>query len=81
MQSIAKPKGYEACPTHFWATCRGASEGGTNSYEWAGYQLVMHIRDLGPYDVEEDEWDRRLQELSELNPGSPRGRLDARTLR
>jgi hypothetical protein len=61
-----KPKGLGACPTFFLARCREASRGGTDGYEWAAYSLIRAIGSLIPYDLEEDEWFARLDELSSL---------------
>jgi hypothetical protein len=69
MQTIAKSNRYGPCPTHFRATCRQASEGGTNSYESAGYQIVMHIGNLAPDDFDPDDWERHVEELEDLIMG------------
>ncbi len=66
MTTIAKPKGYGACPTFFFASCRTAAVGGTNSYANAGYTLAMHLSSLSPYDVEEQDWEKYVNELVEL---------------
>src|SRR5262245_24308263 len=67
METIAKPKGYGACPSHFRAACRQGSRGGADGYEKAGYHLIMHIGSLAPYEIEEEDWDRHLQDLADLN--------------
>ena len=66
MQTFVKPKSYGACPSHFRAICRRASEGGSSGYDEAGYHLVAAIGDLAPYDVEGENWDRQLQGLADL---------------
>jgi hypothetical protein len=66
MSGLPKPRGYGACPTFFYATCRTASYGGRNSYEDAGYTLARNVSDLSPYDVDEEDWQTRLEELAAL---------------
>jgi hypothetical protein len=45
--------------------CLEASQGGRNTHADAGYSLAMHLGSLGPFDIEEEEWHRLLDELSD----------------
>jgi hypothetical protein len=60
-----KPKGPGACPTWFLAHCRTASQGGSNGYQAAGFELTRSVCNLEPYDIEEEEWGARLAVLAE----------------
>jgi hypothetical protein len=66
MPKPSKPKGKGPCPTFFVAACREASQGGTNGYDRPGYVLVGALGGLTHYEIEEDEWAERLEELSTL---------------
>jgi hypothetical protein len=66
MLTIEKPRGYGACPTFFFASCRTAAVGGTHSYADAGYTLAMHLSSLSPYDVEDEDWEKHVNELAEF---------------
>jgi hypothetical protein len=56
------------CPTFFRALCRTASDGTTGGYQWAGYGLAGHLSgsQLMPDDVTDDEWQERIQALSDM---------------
>jgi hypothetical protein len=55
-----------ACPSFFKALCWTASQGGSGSYEWAGYGLAGALSNLGPYQLEDDEWAEELDRLDSL---------------
>ena len=67
-QTFVKPKSYGACPNHFRATRRRASEGGSSGYDEAGYHLVAAIGDLAPYDVEGEDWGSAVAGASRSAP-------------
>jgi hypothetical protein len=66
MQKLGKPKGYGACPTYFFAACRTAATGGSNSYADPGYTLAIHLSALAPYDVEDEDWEKHVSKLADL---------------
>jgi hypothetical protein len=65
-RATLKPQRHGACPKFFLALCREASRGGTDGYEWAAYSLAGALAGLGPYDLDENEWAGKLDELSAL---------------
>lgn len=54
------------CPSYFRARCIDAANGGRVGYDDAGYHLGRHIEDEFPYSVAVDEWEKNLDQLSEL---------------
>ena len=66
MSRTGKPKGFGACPSYFFASCREASRGGSNSYQSAAYNLYGGRRGLLPYEVEQEVWVTLLEELQGL---------------
>lgn len=57
---------HSGVPTFFHACCREASIGSQFTYAHPGYHLAIHLRDQQPYDIEEDEWDLRIEKLCHL---------------
>jgi hypothetical protein len=55
-----------ALPNFFRALCAEAASGGTRSYADAGYELMRHIVDVGPYDLGYDEWMAITDKLDDL---------------
>jgi hypothetical protein len=54
------------CPTFFQALCLTAIQGGTSSYEWAGYGLVRALGGICPDEMDFEEWEVQLIELNTL---------------
>lgn len=57
---------HTAFPTFFKACCFEASSGGRSSYSDAGYHLAIHLYDLGPYELGDQEWHERIKDLCHL---------------
>jgi len=55
-----------ACPSFFRGLCATATAGGGHSYGGVGYELARHAHSLAPYEVEDEEWEQRMVELSDL---------------
>lgn len=55
-----------ACPRFFRALCRTASSKTSGGYQWAGYGLIGHVSRLSPRDMEESEWEARVEALDGL---------------
>lgn len=55
-----------ACPTFFKCCILTAKAGGRSSYADAGYELMRHIDDLGPFDIDPSTWWKRVEALVRL---------------
>jgi hypothetical protein len=76
---IVKPHGRGACPSFFVGQCHEAARGGANGYFSAGRELARHVGRLCSYDVEEDEWNKRLADLGKLLDAGFEGTSPGRT--
>jgi hypothetical protein len=63
---VRDERDYGACPTYFAASCWTARRGGTDGYECAGRNLVGGLGSLAPYDVQDEDWAVKLDELQSL---------------
>ena len=54
---------HSGIPTFFRACCNEASSGNQFTYAHPGYHLAMHLRHQQPYDLEEGDWDARIEWL------------------
>jgi hypothetical protein len=61
--SLLKPKGRGPCPTYFVARCFEAQSGGENGYKGAGHTLTSNLPGEIPWDLEEGEWEARIETL------------------
>lgn len=57
---------HSGVPTFFRACCMEAGAGNQFTYAHPGYHLAIHLRDQQPYDIEEEEWDTRVERLCQL---------------
>jgi hypothetical protein len=52
-------------PTFFRACCGTASQGCDIGYDHPGHELMRHVRDLVPYDADDDEWGASCDRLDD----------------
>jgi hypothetical protein len=52
-----------ARPTFIRALCAEATQGGVHSYEDVGYSLAAALWNLGPYELDDDEWSADIERL------------------
>ena len=62
---IVRPT-HKGVPTFFRVLCLTASQGGTHSYQEAGYHLASTTDSEMPFETDEDEWAENLQELEDF---------------
>lgn len=70
---LTKPTGRGQCPTFFMALCQEAKRGGEFGYAKAGNKLTRALGMLKPSDLDDEEWQACLWELSQLTDANDDG--------